>query len=260
MHFSAPFIRRPVATFLMSIAVILAGAVAYTLLPVASLPQVEFPTISVGASLPGADPETMASSVATPLERQFSRIAGVTQMTSSSSSGSANINLQFDLDRDVNGAARDVQAAINAARSQLPTTLVSNPSYRKVNPADSPIVMLGMTSDTLSVPQLYDAADSIVSQKIAQVQGVGQVNIGGSSKPAVRIEANPTLLAGYGLGLEALRTAISQINVNQPTGYLNGPDQRIAVSSTDQLFGAAAYAPLIVSTDKGPVSSASAKN
>ena len=260
VHFSAPFIKRPVATFLLSGALILAGCVAYALLPVANLPQVDFPTISVSAGLPGADPETMASAVATPLERQFSRIAGVTQMTSSSSMGSTNINLQFDLDRDVNGAARDVQAAINAARSQLPSNLPSNPSYRKVNPADAPIVILGMTSDTLSVPQLYDSADSIVSQKIAQVQGVGQVGIGGSAKPAVRIEANPTLLAGYGLGLEALRTAISQVNVNQPTGYLNGRDQRIALSTTDQLFGAAAYAPLIVSTDRGTVSSAAASN
>ena len=260
IHFSAPFIKRPVATFLLSGALILAGCVAYALLPVSSLPQVEFPTISVNAAMPGADPETMASAIATPLERQFSRIAGVTQMTSSSSMGTTSINLQFDLDRDVNGAARDVQAAINAARSQLPSNLPQNPSYRKVNPADTPVVMLGMTSDTLSVPQLYDAADSIVSQKIAQVQGVGQVNIGGSAKPAVRIEANPTLLAGYGLGLEALRAAISQINVNQPTGYLNGSDQRISVSTTDQLFGAAAYAPLIVSTDKGAVSSAAASN
>ena len=258
VHFSAPFIKRPVATFLLSGAIIISGCVAYALLPVSSLPQVEYPTISVNASLPGADPETMASAVATPLERQFSRIAGVTQMTSSSSMGSSNINMQFDLDRDVNGAARDVQAAINAARSQLPSNMPSNPGYRKVNPADQPIVMLGMTSDTMSVPQLYDVADSIISQKIAQVQGVGQVNVGGSSKPAVRIEANPTLLAGYGLGLEALRAAISQVNVNQPTGYLNGTDQRISMSTTDQLFGAAAYAPLIIATDKGPVSSAGA--
>ena len=260
VHFSAPFIKRPVATFLLSFAIIIAGCVAYALLPVSNLPQVEFPVISVNASFPGADPETMASAIATPLERQFSRIAGVNQMTSSSGMGSTSINMQFDLDRDVNGAARDVQAAINAARSQLPSNLPQNPSYRKVNPADSPIVMLGMTSDTMSVPQLYDAADSIVAQKVAQVQGVGQVNVTGSAKPAVRIEANPTLLAGYGLGLEALRTAIGQINVNQPTGYLNGPDQRIAVSTTDQLFGAAAYAPLIISTDKGPVSSATASN
>jgi multidrug efflux pump subunit AcrB len=260
INFSAPFIKRPVATSLLSSAVILAGCVAYALLPVASLPQVEFPTISVNAALPGADPETMASAVATPLERQFSRIAGITQMTSSSSNGTTVINLQFDLDRDVNGAARDVQAAINAARSQLPSNLPQNPGYRKVNPSDSPIVLLGMTSDTMSVPQLYDVADSIVSQKIAQVPGVGLVNVAGSAKPAVRIEANPTLLAGYGLGLEALRTAIGQVNVNQPTGYLNGTDQRITVSSTDQLFGAAAYAPLIVATDKGPVSSANASN
>ena len=257
-HFSAPFITRPVATVLLSAAIILAGSVAYALLPVASLPDVEFPTISVSASLPGGDPETMASAVATPLERQFSRIAGITQMTSSSSMGSSVINLQFDLDRDVNGAARDVQAAINAAQSQLPSNLPSNPSYRKVNPSDSPIVLLGMTSDTMSIPQLYDVADSILAQKIAQVPGVGQVGVGGSSKPAVRIEANPTVLAKYGLGLEALRGVVSQVNVNQPTGYLNGPDRRISVSSTDQLFGAAAYAPLIVATDAGPVSSASA--
>ena len=258
IHFSAPFIKRPVATFLLSGAIIISGCVAYALLPVSSLPQVDFPTISVYASLPGADPETMASAVATPLERQFSRIAGVTEMTSSSSMGSTGITMQFDLDRDVNGAARDVQAAINAARSQLPSNMPSNPGFRKVNPSDSPILMLGMTSDTMSIPQLYDAADSIVSQKIAQVGGVGQVFVGGSSKPAVRIEANPNLLAGYGLGLEALRAAISQVNVNQPTGYLNGVDQRMSISTTDQLFGAAAYAPLIISTDKGAVSSAAA--
>src|SRR6202048_2368252 len=156
MHFSAPFIRRPVATLLMSVAVILAGAVAYTLLPVASLPQVEYPVISVGAGLPGADPETMASSVATPLERQFAKIAGVNEMTSSSSTGQASITLQFDLSRDVNGAARDVQAAINAARSQLPSNLPNNPSYRKVNPPDSPILLLALTSNTLTVPQIYD--------------------------------------------------------------------------------------------------------
>jgi len=257
IHFSAPFIKRPVATFLLSAAIILGGTAGYVLLPISSLPQVEFPVISVSAGLPGADPETMASSVATPLERQFSRIAGVNQMTSSSSMGSTQINLQFDLDRDVNGAARDVQAAINAARSQLPTNLPQNPSYRKVNPADTPIIMLGMTSDTMSVPQIFDVADSIVAQKVSQVAGVGQVNVGGSAKPAVRIEANPTLLAGYGVGLEALRAAIGQVNVNQPTGYLNGPDQRVRISTTDQLFGAAAYAPLIVATDKGPVSLAS---
>jgi hydrophobe/amphiphile efflux-1 (HAE1) family protein len=260
MHFSAPFIRRPVATFLMSAAVLLAGAVAYKLLPVASLPQVEYPVISVGATLPGADPETMASAVATPLERQFAKIAGVNEMTSSSTTGAASIVLQFDLSRDVNGAARDVQAAINAARSQLPANLPRNPNYYKVNPADSPILILALTSDTMNIPQLYDACDSILSQKIAQVDGVGQVFCGGSAKPAVRIEANPTQLAHYGVGLEALRAAIGTVNVNQPKGYLQDGDRRWGISTTDQLFGAAAYAPLIISTDRGPVSSAPASS
>jgi multidrug efflux pump subunit AcrB len=260
VHFSAPFIKRPVATFLLSAAIILAGAVAYFLLPVASLPQVEYPTIGISASFPGADPETMASAIATPLERQLSRIAGITQMTSSSSLGAVGINIQFDLDRDVNGAARDVQAAINAARSQLPSNLPQNPSYRKSNPSDTPIIILALTSDTMTVPQMYDEADSILAQKIAQVSGVGQVFITGSAKPAVRIEANPTLLSSYGVGLEALRTAVSQVNVNRPKGYFNGIDQRVSISTSDQLFGAAAYAPLIVSTDRGAVSSAAASN
>src|SRR6201985_2945267 len=260
MHFSAPFIRRPVATFLLSLAVILAGAVAYTLLPVASLPQVEFPVISVGVSLPGADPETMASSVATPLERQFAKIAGINEMTSYSSTGSTGIVLQFDLTRDVNGAARDVQAAINAARSQLPANLPSNPGYYKVNPADSPIMILALTSDTMNIPQLYDACDSILAQKIAQIPGVGQTFCGGSAKPSVRIEANPLQLAHYGVGLEALRAAIGTVNVNQPKGYLQDDTRRWSVSATDQLFGSAAYAPLIVATDRGPVSSAAATN
>ncbi len=243
----------------MSAAVILAGAVAYTLLPVASLPQVEFPVISVGASLPGADPETMASSVATPLERQFSKIAGINEMTSYSSTGSTGIVLQFDLSRDINGAARDVQAAINAARSQLPANLPSNPGYYKVNPGDSPIMILALTSDTMNVPQLYDACDSILAQKIAQVPGVGQTWCGGSAKPGVRIEANPMQLAHYGIGLEALRAAIGTVNVNQPKGYLQDDTRRWSISASDQLFGAAAYAPLIVATDRGPVSSAPAR-
>ena len=260
VHFSAPFIRRPVATSLLSIAIILAGIGAYRLLPVASLPQVEYPVIGVNASLPGADPQTMASAVATPLERQFSKIAGINQMTSSSGTGSTSVIMQFDLDRDVNGAAREVQAAINAARSQLPANMPSNPTYRKFNPSEAPILMLTLTSDTLPVPQLYDAADSILAQKIAQVVGVGQVNVGGSAKPAVRIEANPTQLAAYGVGLEALRSVISQVNVNQPTGFFNGENQRWAIDTTDQLFGASAYAPLIVATDRGPVSRAAANS
>ncbi len=260
VHFSAPFIKRPVATFLLSIAIILAGAVAYKLLPVASLPEVEYPVISVGASLPGADPETMASSIATPLERQFAKIAGINEMTSSSSTGTTSITMQFDLSRDVNGAARDVQAAINAARSQLPANLPSNPTYRKINPADSPILILALTSDSLTVPQIYDACDSILAQKIAQVQGVGQTFCGGSAKPAVRLEVNPTQLNNYGVGLEAMRAAIASVNVNQPKGYIENESRRTSVSTTDQLFGAAAYAPLIIATDRGPVSSAAASS
>ena len=261
VHFSAPFIKRPVATFLLSIAIIIAGVVAYKLLPVSSLPEVEYPVISVGASLPGADPETMASSVATPLERQFTRIAGINQMTSSSGTGSTSITMQFDLNRDINGAARDVQAAINAARAQLPANLPTNPTYRKINPADAPIVILALTSDTVPKPQIYDAADSILAQKIAQVQGVGQTFTGGSSSPAVRLEVNPYLLTAKGLSLEDLRAAIGTFNVMQPTGYVNGSgsnSNRIAIDTTDQLFGAAAYAPLIIATNKGPVSNAAA--
>ena len=258
VHFSAPFIKRPVATFLLSLAIIIAGAVAYKLLPVSSLPEVEYPVISVGASLPGADPETMASAVATPLERQFTRIAGVNQMTSSSGTGSTSITMQFDLNRDINGAARDVQAAINAARAQLPANLPSNPTYRKINPADAPILILALTSDTVPLPQMYDASDSILAQKIAQVPGVGQCFTGGSASPAVRIEVNPYLLTAKGLSLEDLRTAIGTFNVMQPTGYINGPNTRTSLSTTDQLFGAAAYAPLIIATSKGPVNNASA--
>ncbi|HXS13500.1 MAG TPA: efflux RND transporter permease subunit [Acidobacteriaceae bacterium] len=258
VHFSAPFIKRPVATFLLSLAIIIAGAVAYKLLPVSSLPEVEYPVISVGASLPGADPETMASAVATPLERQFARIAGINEMTSTSGTGSTSVILQFDLNRDINGAARDVQAAINAARAQLPANLPSNPTYRKINPSDSPILILALTSDTVPKPQMYDASDSILAQKISQVNGVGQVFTGGSASPAVRVEVNPYLLTSKGLSLEDLRTAIGTFNVMQPTGYINGPSSRVSLSTTDQLFGAAAYAPLIIATSKGPVANAAA--
>jgi multidrug efflux pump len=263
VNFSEPFIKRPVATFLLSIAILIAGSVAYTLLPVASLPQVEFPVISVGAALPGADPNTMASSVATPLERQFSRIAGVNQMTSASSLGATAITMQFDLNRNIDGAARDVQAAINAARAQLPSNMPTNPTYRKLNPADAPILILTLTSDTATTRQMYDAADSILAQKIAQVPGVGQTFTGGSAKPAVRIEANPSALTSYGIGLEALRAALTGNNVEHPVGYINGQganSNRIALYTTDQLHGAAEYAPLIIATNQGPVSSATASN
>src|ERR1700740_700069 len=204
-NFSAPFIRRSVATTLLSVAILLSGVVAFRFLPVAPLPSIDFPTISVGAGLPGASPETMASSVATPLERQFGRIAGVTQMTSSSSFGNTGIVLQFDLNRDINAAARDVQAAINAARTQLPADLPFQPGYRKDNPADAPIMFLSLTSATVPESQLYDASDSILAQKIAQVEGVGQVFTWGSSSPAVRVEANPHMLSSYGISLETVR-------------------------------------------------------
>ena len=256
VHFSRPFIQRPVATFLLSLAIILAGAGAYKLLPVASLPEVEFPVISVGASLPGADPETMASAVATPLERQFSRIAGVNQMTSTSSQGSTSIILQFDLNRDINGAARDVQAAISAARAQLPANMPSNPTYRKINPADAPIMILALSSDTLTVPQVYDAADSILAQKLATIPGVGQTFVGGSSRPAVRIEANPSELVADGLSLPQLQAAVQTFNVNEPKGYFNGPEQRWSISTTDQLFTSQEYRSQIIATSRGAVSNA----
>ena len=258
INFAALFIDRPVATMLLSVAVILAGIAGYSALPVSSLPQVEFAVISVSAQLPGADPETMASAVATPLERQFSRIAGINEITSASSASNASITMQFELGRDINGAARDVQAAINAARSQLPANMPQNPSYRRVNPGDSASLVLAVTSDTMTQAQLYDQADSVIAQKISQVSGVGQVVVGGSAKPAVRIEANPMLLSQSGLGLEALRAVIGSVNVNKPKGYLTDDRLRYNISATDQLFGSAAYAPLIVATNHGPVSFASA--
>ncbi len=250
-NFSAPFIRRPVATSLITFAILLSGVVAFRFLPVAPLPQVDFPTISVGANLPGASPETMASAVATPLERQFGRIAGVTQMTSSSGLGSTGITLQFDLNRDINAAARDVQAAINAARSQLPADLPGQPTYRKVNPADAPIMLLALTSDNIPPPQIYDAADSILAQKLAQVQGVGQVFTWGSSRPAVRVEANPDLLNSYGISLETVRKSLQAANANPAKGALSDPKKTWAVSDTDQLFKAYEYQPLIVAGHVG---------
>src|SRR3954451_12785687 len=192
MNISGPFIRKPIATFLLTLALLLAGGLAFFQLSVAPLPQVEYPVVQVSAGLPGASPETMASAVATPLERQFGRIAGINQMTSTSQLGSTNIVLQFDLNRNIDAAGRDVQAAINAARSQLPANLPGNPSYRKVNPADAPILILALTSDTITLPRIYDAADSILSQKLAQIDGVGQVFVGGGARPAVRAEVNPT--------------------------------------------------------------------
>src|SRR6184192_3905156 len=251
MSISTPFIRRPVGTSLLSVAVLLAGALAYSKLPVAPLPEVEFPTVSVNAGLPGASPETMASAVATPLERQFGRIACVTQMTSSSGLGTTNVTLQFDLNRDINAAARDVEAAINAARSQLPADLPSQPNYRKVNPADSPILMLALTSDNIPPAQIYDAADSVLAQKLAQVEGVGQVFTWGSARPAVRIEANPYQLNSYGISLETVRKSLQAANANLAKGALSDSKQTWAVSDTDQLFKAYEYQPLIVASHQG---------
>src|SRR5271163_3195806 len=250
-NFSAPFVRRPVATTLVTIALFLSGVVAFRFLPVAPLPQVDFPTISVGASLPGASPETMASAVATPLERQFGRIAGVTQMTSSSGLGETSVTLQFDLNRDINAAARDVEAAINAARSQLPADLPGQPTYRKLNPADSPILILALTSDNIPPAQIYDAADSIVAQKIAQVRGVGQVFVWGSASPAVRVEVNPTQLNSYGISLESIRKALQAANANLAKGTLADGQKAWDVSDSDQLFKAYEYQPLIVAGHAG---------
>jgi multidrug efflux pump len=248
---SAPFIGRPVATTLLMAAIGLAGAVAFGLLPVSPLPQVDFPTISVSAALPGASPETMASAVATPLERQFGRIAAVTQMTSSSSLGATSITLQFELDRDIDAAARDVQAAINAARGYLPANLPSNPNYRKVNPADSPIMILSLTSSTLSKGEIYDAASTVMAQSLSQIRGVGQVVVGGGALPAVRVELNPAMLNKYGVGLEQVRTAIAGTNANTPKGQVSANGQRWEVGANDQLLKAVDYRPLIVAYRNG---------
>ena len=246
MNISAPFIRRPIGTSLLTLALLMSGALAFTYLPVAPLPQVEFPVIQVSASLPGASPETMASAVATPLERQFGRIAGVNQMTSSSQLGSTGIVLQFDLNRNIDAAARDVQAAINAARSQLPSYLPGNPFYRKVNPADAPILILSMWSDSVTLPDIYDQANSILSQKLAQVGGVGQVYVGGGANPAVRAELDPNLLNKFGVGLEAVRNALASSNANKPKGELASGGSSWTVNDNDQIKHAEDYRPLIV--------------
>ena len=251
MNISAPFIRRPIGTTLLMVAVVLSGAISYRSLPVGSLPDIDFPTIQVSGALPGASPEIMASAVATPLEKQFSRIAGVTQMTSSSRLGTTSIALQFDLDRNIDAAARDVQAAINAASGQLPPYLPNLPTYRKVNPADSAILFFELISSTLPASRLYDVADSIVAQKLSQVKGVGQVNIQGGARPAVRIELNPAVLAGYGLSLEDVRNALGQVNANVPKGSLQNGAVRWVLSADDQLFDAKRYRPLIIAYRHG---------
>jgi multidrug efflux pump len=251
MHFSAPFIKRPIATSLLSIAILLAGGVGFYFLPVAALPRVDFPTLFVRANLPGASPETMASSVATPLERQFGRIAGVTQMTSSSQLGASGIVLQFDLDRDINAASRDVQAAINGAAGQLPSGLPALPNYRRINPAEVDILDIDISSDTVPRGRLYDLCDSFLAQKISQVAGVGLVRINGGAKPAVRVDLNPNALAHYGIGLEEVRAALRSANANTPKGTLENESNRWTLSDTDQLLKPDQYFPLIVAYRNG---------
>ncbi|HTR43929.1 MAG TPA: multidrug efflux RND transporter permease subunit [Pseudomonadales bacterium] len=251
MNISAPFIRRPIGTALLTAAIALAGIVAYLQLPVAPLPQVDFPTINVNASLPGASPTIMASAVAAPLEREFGHIAGLTEMTSSSALGTTSITLQFDLSRDIDGAARDVQAAINAARANLPANLPDNPSYHKVNPANAPIMIIALTSDIYDRGKMYDAADSIIAQRLLQIQGVGNVNIGGGALPAVRVDVNPTLLNSFGLSLEDVRAMLNKQNANLAKGQLADEHNTRDISANDQLFKAADYEPLVVAYTNG---------
>jgi multidrug efflux pump len=251
MNISHPFIQRPVATTLLTVGVALAGAFAYLKLPVSPLPQVDYPTISVSASLPGADPETVSTSVAEPLERYLGQIADVTEITSSSSTGQTRITLQFDLDRDINGAARDVQAAINAASADVSTSLSSNPSYRKVNPADAPLMIIALTSQTLTRGQLYDAASNVLQQRLSQLDGIGQVSIGGATLPAVRVELNPTAMFRYGIGLEDVRAALASANANSPKGAIEEGDHRFQLYTNDQASRASEYRPLIVAYRNG---------
>jgi multidrug efflux pump len=251
MNISAPFIHRPVATTLLTVGIAIAGAIAFEVLPVSPLPQVDFPTISVSASLPGGSADIMASSVATPLERQFGHIAGVTEMTSASSLGSTSITIQFDLSRDIDGAARDVEAAINGARSYLPANLPGNPTYRKVNPADAPIMILALTSDKYGPAELYDEASTVLLQKLSQIEGVGQVTAGGGALPSVRVEANPTQLASYGLSLANLQSALSLQNADLPKGQISDGGVTADILANDQISHAADYKPLIVGYSNG---------
>ena len=251
MNVSAPFIARPIGTTLITIGVALAGVLGFVRLPIAPLPQVDIPTISVSASLPGASPDTMAATVAAPLERVLGNIAGVTEITSRSSLGSTGITLQFELDRDIDGAARDVQSAINAARTLLPSGMPSNPTYRKVNPAAAPIMIISLTSDTLTRGQMYDAASTVLAQRLSQVEGVGQVNVGGGALPAVRVELNPDRLAANGIALDSVRQAITATNVNRPKGVVEEGGRSWQIGANDQARTAADYAPILLSYRDG---------
>src|SRR6201996_9311402 len=253
MNLSSPFIRRPVGTTLITVAIALAGFVAFRVLPVSPLPQVDFPTISVNAGLPGASAEIMASSVATPLERQFGHIAGVTEMTSASSLGTTSITIQFDLSRNIDGAARDVEAAINAARTYLPANLPANPTYRKVNPADAPIMILGLTSDKYGPDKLYDEASTVIQQKLSQIQGVGQVSPGGGALPSVRIEVNPTKLASFGMAMSDVQAVVSLQNSNLAKGQITNGDVSADIIANDQISHAEDYKPIIIGYNNGSV-------
>src|SRR5881275_3535096 len=251
MNPSRPFIQRPVATSLLMAAILLAGAVAYRQLPVSALPQVDYPTIQVLTFYPGASPDVMASSVTAPLERQFGQVPGLNQMTSTSSYGSSVITLQFGLDLNIDVAEQEVQAAINSSMTYLPTDLPNPPVYSKINPADAPILTLALTSDTLPLSKIEDLADSALAQKISQVTGVGLVSISGGQKPAVRIRANPTALASYGLSLEDVRSALAVANVDQAKGTLDGPRQSFTINANDQLLSGAQYAPIVIAYRNG---------
>jgi multidrug efflux pump len=251
MQPSTPFIRRPVATTLLTFGLAAAGAVAFFKLPVSPLPQVDFPTISVRATLPGASPQDVATTVASPLERHLGQIADVTEMTSSSTVGSTRITLQFGLNRDIDGAARDVQAAINAARADLPTSLRSNPTYKKVNPADAPILVLTLTSDTLTRGDLYDAASTVLAQKLSQVEGIGEVGVSGSSLPAVRVDLIPQAIYKYGIGLEDVRAALASANANSPKGAIEAEGLHFQLYTNDQASHAADYKPLVIAWRNG---------
>src|SRR5262249_4012827 len=251
MNLSAPFVDRPVATTLITLGIALLGLLAFPALPVAPLPQVDFPTILVQAQMPGASPETMASSVAAPLERHLGQIAAVSEMTSSSTLGSTRIILQFDLDRDINGAARDVQAAINAARADLPASLRTNPTYRKVNPADFPVLILSLTSATLTQGQLYDSAATVLQQRLSQIRGIGNVDLGGSALPAVRVELAPDALFKYGIGLEDVRAALASANAHSPKGAIQDATTRYQIEANDQTRRAADYRSLVVAYRNG---------
>ncbi|MES2569067.1 MAG: efflux RND transporter permease subunit, partial [Verrucomicrobiota bacterium] len=251
MNISEPFIRRPVGTSLLAVGLFLLGIVAYRFLPVAPLPRIDFPMVQVSASLPGADPATMASSVAAPLERRFGQIAGISEITSVSTLGGVSVTLQFDLERKIDGAVRDVQAAINAAAGELPSNLPSPPRFRKINPADAPIMILTLTSDTLPPTAVFDLADTLIAQRLSQVEGVSQVIINGAEKSAVRIQMNPGALASVGLSMEEVRNVLAQSNVNQARGSIDGADLSYTIDSNGQLLAPADYRSITLAQRRG---------